>query len=142
VADSAALRKQVKAAVERARAAAADRRSRVAAAEAAWEAFVSTVAAPAVRQLANVLRAEGRLFDVQTPAGAVHLVSDRRRDDRVELALDTSGDAPTPFVIVQRMHRGHLIRTERPLAPGRAIDAIGEEVLIAELLEALLPWLE
>jgi hypothetical protein len=40
------------------------------------------------------------------------------------------------------MRGGHLIRTERALAPGRAIDAIDEDVLIAELLAALTPWLE
>ena len=142
MADSAALRKQVKNAIERARRAAADRRSRMAAAEAAWEMFLANIATPAVRQLANVLRAEGKPFDVQTPAGTVQLVSDRHREDRVELELDASGDEPIPLLIVHRAHGGHLIRAERPLVSGTAIGAITEEVLVAELLDALTPWLE
>ena len=142
MADPAALRKQLQTAVERARRAAAERRARVAAAEAAWETFVAQLATPAVRQLANVLRAEGKPFEVQTPGRAVHLVSDRHREDRIELELETSGDAPTPLIIVHRARGGRLIRTERPLAPDVAIDAIGEEVLLAALLDALKPWLE
>jgi hypothetical protein len=142
VADSAALRKQVKTAVERARRVAAARRARVAEAEAAWATFIANVASPAVRQLANVLRAEGKPFDVQTPASAIHLVSDRHRDDRIELELDTNGDTPAALLIVNRRHRGHVIREERPLAAGAAVDAISEDVLVADLLDALSPWLE
>lgn len=142
MADSAQLRKQVRTAIEQARRAAAARRTRVTEAEPAWDAFLANVAVPAVRQLANVLRAEGKPFDVQTPSAAVHLVSDRQRDDRVELELDTSGETPTPMLIVRLTRGGRHVRIERPFAGGVAIGAITEDLVIAELLEALTPWLE
>jgi hypothetical protein len=142
MADAAALRKQVRTAIDRARQAAATRRARTAETEAAWEVFLANVAVPASRQLANVLRAEGLLFDVQTPSAAVHLVSDRRRTDRIELELDGSTDPPTPMLIVHRNRGGQSLRAERPLAEGEPLGAISEDRLLAALLESLTPWLE
>jgi hypothetical protein len=142
VADVAVIRKQVRSAIERARSTASARRARAAEADTAWETFLTDVAVPAVRQLANVLRAEGQPFDVQTPLGAVHLVSERSREDRIELERDTTTDPPSPLLIARRGRGGHVLRTERPLAAGVAIAALTEDEVVAQLLDALTPWLE
>lgn len=142
MADVAEVRKQVRAAIERARGAASARRARAAEAGAAWDTCLAEVITPAVRQLANVLRAEGTPFEVQTPLGAVHLVSDRNREDRIEVELDTTIDPPAPMLIARRGRGGHVLRTERPLAGGVAMPALTEDEVIRQLLDELTPWLE
>ena len=47
---------------------------------------------PLFRQVANILRADGYLFNVFTPSGSVRLMSDRAAEDFIELSLDTAGD--------------------------------------------------
>jgi hypothetical protein len=142
MADVAILRKRVRGAIDAGRRTAAERRERSVQAARAYEAFLDGVAVPAFRQLANVLRAEGLSFDVQTPSGAVHLVSDRHRDDRLELELDATTDPPTPTLIVSRQRGSRLLRAERPVKTGGAIDSITEDELIDRVLEELRPWLE
>ena len=136
------LRKRIRSAIEAGRRGAAERRQRAVAASRAYETFLNEMATPAFRQVANVLRAEGLPFDVQTPANGVHLVSDRMRDDRIELELDTSSDPPSPMLIVTRTRGGRLLRAERPVKEGAAIEAITEDELIERLIDELRPWLE
>ena len=108
----------------------------------AYETFLNDVAIPAFRQLANVLRSEGLLFDVQTPAGGVSLASDRSRDDRLELELDSTTDPPTPMLIVSRQRGSRLLRTERTVKTGGTIESITEDELIDRVIDELRPWLE
>jgi hypothetical protein len=142
VADVAVLRKRIKAAIESGRQGAAARRERATAASRSYEAFLNNVATPAFRQVANVLRSEGLPFDVQTPGQSVHLVSDRGRDDRIELELDTTHDPPLPILIVTRSRGGRLLRTEQPVKANVAVDALTEDDLIERLLAELKPWFE
>jgi hypothetical protein len=136
------LRKRIQSAIEAGRRGAAERRQRAAAASRAYETFLNEMATPAFRQVANVLRAEGLPFDVQTPLNGVHLVFDRARDDRIELELDTSTDPPSPMLIVTRTRGGRLLRAERPVKEGAAIETITEDELIERLIDELRPWLE
>jgi hypothetical protein len=139
--DPGLLRKRLRSEIEAARRASAERRQRSGAATRAFETFLEEVAVPACRTMANVLKAEGIPFDVQTPANAVRLVSDRSRDDVIELALDTSTDPPQPVFVTTRTRGGRLLRTERPLKERVAIDTITEDEVIDGLVEELRPWL-
>ena len=142
MADVAVLRKRIKAAIESGRQGGAAKRERTAQASRSYETFLSAVATPAFRQIANVLRSEGLPFDVQTPGQSVHLVSERGRDDRIELELDASHDPPLPVLIVTRSRGGRLLRTERPVKDDVGADALTEDDLIERLLAELKPWFE
>ena len=139
--DAGLLRKRLRTEIDSARRSASERRQRAAAAAQAYEAFLEHVAVPAFRMMANVLRAEGVPFEMQTPAGAVRLMSDHARDDVIELSLDTAADPPQPIFITTRTRGGRLLRTERPLKDRAAIDKITEDEVIDGLIEELRPWL-
>src|SRR5262245_45855217 len=138
--DPGLVRKRVRAEIDAARRASAERRQRTATATQAYEMFLENVAVPAFRTMANVLRAEGVPFEAQTPAGAVRLVSDRSRDDVIELSLDTAADPPQPIFITTRTRGGRLLRTEQPLRDRAAIDKITEDEVLEGLIEELRPW--
>ena len=72
----------------------------------AYEAFLNQRAIPIFRQVANILRAEGFLFTVFTPAGGVRLMSDRltavvRRGDTV-ITVSATGVAQEEVVALGR----------------------------------------
>ena len=118
---------------------------RRAAADAAREAFDSVLEreiAPTVRQLAQVLKAEGFNFSVQTPASTVRLVSDRSSDNVVDIVLELS--APQPAVVARALYtRGRRqLEDERTLAQGDAIASLDGERVLAVLLEVIEPFVE
>lgn len=135
------LRKRVRASIDAARRAAATRRERATAATRAYENFLNTIAVPVFRALSTVLRAEGILFETVTPSGGVRLVSDRNRDDFLELELDTSLDPPQPMLITTQSRGSRILRTERLVKEGSPIDEITEDDLTELLLEHIKPWL-
>jgi hypothetical protein len=141
VADIGLIRKRLRAEIDAARRAAGLRRERTAAASRAYEVFLTDVAVPAFRAVAAVLRAEGMPFDVQTPSDGVRLVSDRHRDDGIELELDTSTDPPQVMLLTTRGRGSRIVRTERRLAEGAAIEAVTEDEVLERLIEDLRPWL-
>jgi hypothetical protein len=118
------------------------RRQRTAAAEAAYQAFLETVATPVTRQLAGALKAEGYAFTVFTPGGGLRLASDRGRDDFIEFTLDTELDPPQVVGRISRARGSRTLDEERPVKPGTGPEAISEEDVLAFLLSALEPWLE
>lgn len=140
MADVGLIRKRLRAEIDLARKSAATRRERAAVAERAYEQFLESVAIPAFRQVATVLRAESIPFDVQTPARGVRLVSDRHRDG-IELELDTTLDPPQPLLVSTRTRGSRVVRNERHVKDGADIGAIGEDDVIERLIEELRPWL-
>ena len=79
---------------------------------------------------------------VFTPGGGLRLAADRGRDDYVEFALDTSGDAPQ---VVGRVSQGRGSRTlemDVPVKPGASPDVLSEEDVLEFYVRALAPWLE
>src|SRR5262245_19857050 len=88
------VKKRVVETIERAKRGAAERRARSTEATKAFESLLESTAVPLFRQVANVLKAHNHPFTVFTPGGSVRLMSERSADNYVELALDTSGDAP------------------------------------------------
>ena len=92
--DVALIRKRLKTEIDQARRTAAERRERSKTATRAYATFLEEIAVPTFRQVANILRAEGIPFEVQTPLDGVRLVSDRSRDDVIALELDATQDPP------------------------------------------------
>jgi hypothetical protein len=136
------VRKRVLETIDRARKASAARRARVDQAAREYEAFLERIAVPVVRQVANVLRAEGHLFNVFTPGGSVRLMSDRSADDYIELRLDTEGDDPR--VVGHASHtRGRRVReSEWPLAESGAISDLTEDDVLRFVMKELEPFVE
>jgi hypothetical protein len=89
-----------------------------------------------------VLKAEGQAFRVDTPAGRVRLVSERSADDHIELALDTTGQAPGVVGAVNRTRGRERVSEEHILASGAAIASLDEERLLEFFTAVLGPFLE
>ena len=106
-----------------------------------YETFLDGIAIPTFRQMATVLRAEGILFEVQTPTAGVRLVSDRNRDDRIELELDDTQDPPQLMVSSTRHWGSRMVRNEHAIKPRTPVEQITEDDLFERLFEELRPWL-
>ena len=136
------VRRQLKLAIDRAKARAQQKRQNAAEGERAYAAFLEEVATPTTRMLANALKAEGYLFTVSTPSGGLRLASDRGRDDYIELALDASGDTPTVVGRVRHTRGSRTLEDERPIKPDAAPQHLTEADVLSFLVNALDPWLE
>ena len=137
-----AVRQQVLQAIERAKRTAAERRAANDEAAREYSVFLDRIAAPIFRQVANILRAEGYLFNVFTPGGSVRLMSDRSADDFLELVLDTTGEAPTLAGRTSRTRGHRTIVAEQALNPSVAIRDLTEDDVLTFLLKALEPFVE
>ena len=121
----------------------AQRRRQLAAdAETAYDSFLSNVATPLVKQIANALQAEGYAFTLSTPGRGLRLALDRGRDDFIELALETDADEPTVIGRIRRTRGSRTIEEERPVKRGASPDQVSEQDLLDFFESALLPWLE
>jgi|KBSMisStaDraftv2_1062788.scaffolds.fasta_scaffold821593_2 hypothetical protein len=138
--DIAVVRKRLHDAMERARRRAAERRVVIDQAGAAFASFMSGTAIPLVRQVANVLKTEGYLFSVFTPAGSVRLMSDKNADDFIEITLDASVDTPRVVARISS-HGRRLVDMQRVIGSGDPA-VISEEELFAFLLKELEPFVE
>ncbi len=136
------VRRQLRHAIDRAKARAQQKRQTAADAERAYVAFLEQVATPTIRMLANALKAEGYLFTVSTPSGGLRLASDRGRDDYIDVALDVSGDEPAVVGRVRRTRGSRTLEEERPIKPGAAPQDLSETDVLSFLVNALDPWLE
>jgi hypothetical protein len=136
------VRNRLRNAMERARERSQQKRQRTAEAERAYQTFLSGIATPIAKQLANALKVEGYAFTVFTPGGGLRLASDRGRDDYVELALDTSGESPQVIGRLSRTRGSRTLDEERPVKPGAGPEALTEDDVLEFFLDALEPWLE
>jgi hypothetical protein len=136
--DVSELRKRILHALDAARRDASMRRQTRSEAEQQWETFLSSVAVPLFKQAMAVLKAEGQLFSVHTPAGSVRLVSDGSPETYLELVLDLAGAVPqvTGRISLSR-GKGRQQVEEQPVAPGKAVGALDENDLAAYLVAAV-----
>ncbi len=134
------VRQRLRETIERAKRHAAERRTHNDEAAKEYRAFLDHVAVPLVRQVANVLKADGYAFTVFTPADSVRLMSDRRAEDYIEIVLDTSGE-PAIVGHVSRLHGRSITETERPVGSGKP-GAVTETELLEFLLKELEPFVE
>jgi hypothetical protein len=111
-------------------------------ARAAFDAVLEREIAPTVRQFAQVLKAEGFPFSVQTPASMVRMVSDRSSDNVIDIVLELG--LPQPAVVARSAYtRGRRqIEDERTLAQGEGIATIDAERVLAVLLDMIEPFVE
>lgn len=133
------IRRRVVETIERARRRSADRRTRVDEATRTYDRFLAERAVPIFKQVANVLRAQGLLFTVFTPAGSVRLMSDRASEDFIELALDTSGDEPVVSGRTSRSRGRRIVESEQAIGHPAMLS---EEDVIGFVLRALEPLVE
>ena len=136
------VRRKLTAAIEQARRIAQQRRERSSEVQRAYEAFLADVAVPIARMLGNVLKAEGYPFTVATPGGGLRLISDKGRDDYVEIGLDTTSNPPDVVGRIRYARGSRTIAEERPVKPGASPQAITEDELLDFLIHAVEPWLE
>ena len=141
MADVGLIRKRLRSEIDQARRTAAERRERASAASRAYETFLETIAIPTFRQMANVLRAEGILFEVQTPSNGVRLVADRTRDDVIALELDESQDPPQVMLSSTRTRGSRVWRNEKAVRERTSIERITEDDLLERLFDEVRPWL-
>jgi hypothetical protein len=136
------VRKRVRQCLEHAHKSAAARRDTNREAAATWERLLVQIAVPLVQQIAQVLRAEGQPFRVDTPAGRVRLASERSADDHIELVLDTTGEAPVVVGAVNRTRGRERMSDEHILASGADIASLDEEQLLEFFTGVLGPFVE
>lgn len=136
--DVSELRKRIIRAIDEAKHDVKSRRQVVDAARAAYDTFLDRTAVPLLRQAVTVLRASGQSFEVHTPAGSARLVAEGSPHTFLELDLDVDGSRPEVIgrVSLARGRRGQIVE-ERPVAAGRAVDALTEEDLAAFLVEEI-----
>lgn len=135
------IRRRVLDTIDHARKSAAERRTRADEAGREYELFLERIAVPLFRQVANVLRAEGHVFNVFTPGGSVRLMSERASEDYIELSLDTTGDAPRVLGHTSRGRGRRVIESERPVA-ARPPAQLTEDDVLAFLLRELEPFVD
>jgi len=136
------VRRRIRAAIEAARARAAERRARADEASRAYDVFLETIAVPAFHTVANALTGEGHRFKVITPGRAVRMSTERSADDFIELSLDTERDVPAVVLLTSRGRGRRTIGTERLVREDLPIAELAEEDVVAALLEELLPFIE
>jgi hypothetical protein len=136
------VRRQLKHAIDRAKARAQRKRNAAAEAERAYATFLEQIATPTVRMLASALKAEGYPFTVSTPSGGLRLASDRGRDDYIELTLDNGGDQPVVVGRIRQTRGSRTLEQERPLKAGAPPQELTEGDVLSFLVTALEPWLE
>ena len=136
------VKKKLLETVERARRTSADRRARADEAGRAYAVFLDTIAVPLLRQIANVLRAEGYLFQLFTPGGSVRLMSERSQQDFIELTLDSTGDTPVVMGRVSRARGSRVLASESPIRADAAIEDLTEQDVLAFVMRALEPFVE
>ena len=135
--DVSELRKRIIRALDDARKDAGQRRSITDEATRAYGEFLNNVAVPLLRQAVIVLKSEGQLFTVHTPADSVRLVSDKTPDTFLEIVLDTTTERPQILgrVSLARGRQGRM--EERPLVPGKSVGEVTEEDVAQFLVRAV-----
>ena len=136
------VRKRVREALDRAKRSAAERRSRTDEASRHYDVFLTTIAVPLFRQIANALRPEGYVFTVFTPGGSVRLMSDRSQEDYIELTLETSGADPHVLGHVSRARGRRVRESEVAIADGKPIAELTEDDVLEFVARELEPFLE
>src|SRR5215472_11688887 len=127
--ETSVVRNKLRETIDRAKRRASERRAHNEEASREYGAFLEHIATPLMRQVANVLRADGYQFTLFTPSGSVRLMSDRRAEDFVEIVLDLTGDAPRVLGHTSRLRGRNIVEAEGPIGSGKP-GGISEEDLL------------
>jgi hypothetical protein len=136
------LRKRILRALDEGRKDSTARRSAIDVARGDFAAFLENVAVPLLRQAVTVLKSEGLLFSVHTPADSARLAHDKSPETYLELVLDVAGPYPRVVgrVSVTRGRHGVIVE-ERELAPKAVADLREDDVakfLVSEVAKLAL----
>lgn len=135
------LRRRVRQAMQDAKRKAAQRREARDEASKAWDTAVAEVVEPAATQMAAALTGEGLPFRLETPRGTIRLVSERSKDDYIEIVLDADDEREVPEAIGRNvMGRGRQSVTVIEESLG-APSELTEDRVTEFLLKAIGPWL-
>jgi hypothetical protein len=140
--ESGEVRKRLRQTIEAAKRDAAARRAALGDVQKEYDAFLENHAMPVFRQIAGALRAEGHVFQVVSPAGNIRLVSERDKDDYLELFFDVDRQFPTVVGRVSRVRGTELTSSEQPVRGNAKVsDLTGEDVL-DWILRVIVPFVE
>jgi hypothetical protein len=121
-----------------ARKSASARRSRRDEASRAWTEVLERVALPVIRQLVQVLKAEGHGVQVFTPADQVRIGLDGHPEDFVEWRLETSGEEPAVIERVNQTRGREIVTDERVFVRGvEPISTLSEDQVLDAVARAL-----
>ena len=140
--ESGEVRKRLRQAIETAKRDAAARRAALGDVQKAYDEFLETHALPVFRQVAAALKAEGHVFQVVSPAGTIRLVSDRDKDDYLELFLD--GGRPTPAVMgrASRVRGTELTAADQPVRTNAKVSDLTDEDVLDWIVRVIVPFVE
>lgn len=136
------VRKRVLRAIAESRERGKERRQRKTEAEREYQVFLEHVATPLFHQVAAALKAEQLAFTVFTPSGGLRLTADRRRDDFIELELDTSGQQPQVIGHVRYTRGSRTIDSAVAIKEGASPEQLTENDLLEFLVRGIEPWIE
>ena len=136
------VRKRVRRLIAQSRTKSANRRARTAAVEREGERVLTQVAAPMFKTVAAALKAEGFLFRVSTPVGAVRMAAEPAGENFVELVLDTTDDPPVLRGSVSRMRGRRRLVEDRVLRQDSSIATLTDSDVLEFLLGELGPFVE
>ena len=121
-----------------ARKSAAARRSRRDEASRAWTEVLERVDLPVIRQLVQVLKADGHGLQVFTPVDQVRISLDGHPEDFVEWRLDTSGEEPAVIERVNQTRGREIVTDERVFLRGvEPISTLSEDRVLDAVARAL-----
>lgn len=136
------VRKRLRQTIEAAKREAATRRAALADVQKGYDVFLEEHAVPVLRQVASALKAEGHVFQVLTPAGTARLVSDRAKDDYLEVVLDGARKTPEVVGRVSRVRGTELIADEQPIRSNARVSDLTDEDVLNWILRVIVPFVE
>jgi hypothetical protein len=136
------VRRRLRAVIEESKRRTAERRARNDEAVRAYATLLPEVIVPAFHAVAQALTGEGHRFKVFTPGEAARLAPEFSQEDFIELALDTTGEAPALLLTASRGRGRRQTVTERALFDGRPLTEITQDDVILAVVDALGPFVE
>ena len=136
------VRKRLRQTIEAAKRDAATRRAAMGEVQAAYDTFLEEHAVPVLRQVASALKAEGHVFQVLTPAGTARLVSDRTKDDYLEVVLDGARKTPEVIGRANRVRGSELIADDQPIRANARVSDLTDEDVLEWVLRVIVPFVE
>ena len=136
------VRRRLRGAIEQAKRRAADRRAVADEASRLWAERLPEVVVPAFQGVLNALSGEGLKFTLSTPGETARLSPERSSAEFVEIALDTNRELPAVMLRSTRGRGSRTVEFEQVVAEGPEIAGLTQDVVVAVLIEGIVPFIE